>query len=90
MTKIFRYAGIYVLSLAFTIFVRAIPLVAGREHGAARKAGRTRSRPREDHDYLLARWMATSHQGTFKLKRAVVDILSFNRKNDRYHYSRRG
>jgi polyisoprenoid-binding protein YceI len=74
MTNIFRYAGIYVLSLAFTIFVRAIPLVAaGNTVPPGKLAVLDLDPAKTTITYSLDGWPHHT-QGTFKLKRAVVEI----------------
>ena len=74
MTKSFRSAGIYVLSLALTIFVLAIPLVAAGETVPPGKLAVLDLDPAKTTiTYSLDGWPHHT-QGTFKLKRGVVEI----------------
>ncbi len=74
MTKSFRYAGIYVLSLALTIFVLTIPLVAAGETVPPGKLAVLDLDPAKTTiTYSLDGWPHHT-QGTFKLKRGVVEI----------------
>jgi polyisoprenoid-binding protein YceI len=74
MTKSFRSAGIYVLSLALTIVVLAIPLVAAGDTVPPGKLAVLDLDPAKTTiTYSLDGWPHHT-QGTFKLKRGVVEI----------------
>src|ERR1700761_8762721 len=74
MTKSFRSAGIYALSLALTIFVLAIPLVAAGDTVPPGKLAVLDLDPAKTTiTYSLDGWPHHT-QGTFKLKRGVVEI----------------
>jgi polyisoprenoid-binding protein YceI len=74
MTKSFRSAGIYVLSLALTIFALALPLVAAGETVPPGKLAVLYLDPAKTTiTYSLDGWPHHT-QGTFKLKRGVVEI----------------
>lgn len=74
MSKSFRYAGIYVLSVAWSIFVLAIPLVASGETVPPGKLAELDLDPAKTTiTYSLDGWPHNT-QGTFKLKRGVVEI----------------
>jgi polyisoprenoid-binding protein YceI len=74
MTKSFRSAGIYVLSLALTIVVLAIPLVAPGDTVPLGKLAVLDLDPAKTTvTYSLDGWPHHT-QGTFKLKRGVVEI----------------
>ena len=74
MTKSFRSADIYVLSLALTIFVLAIPLVAAGDTVPPGKLAVLDLDPAKTTiTYSLDGWPHHT-QGTFKLKRGVIEI----------------
>jgi polyisoprenoid-binding protein YceI len=74
MTKSFRSAGIYVLSLALTAFALAIPLVAAGDTVPPGKLAVLELDPAKTTiTYSLDGWPHHT-QGTFKLKRGVVEI----------------
>jgi polyisoprenoid-binding protein YceI len=74
MTKSFRSTGIYVLSLALTIFVLAIRLVAAGDTVSPGKLAVLDLDPAKTTiTYSLDGWPHHT-QGTFKLKRGVVEI----------------
>ncbi len=74
MNKIFRSAGIYVLSLVLTIFVLAIPLVAAQDTVPSGKLAVLDLDPAKTTiTYSLDGWPHNT-QGTFKLKRGAIEI----------------
>jgi polyisoprenoid-binding protein YceI len=74
MTKSFRSAGVYVLSFALAIFVLAIPLVAAEHTAPPGKLAVLDLDPAKTTiTYSLDGWPHHT-QGTFKLKRGVVEI----------------
>jgi polyisoprenoid-binding protein YceI len=74
MTKSFRSSCIYVLSLALTIFVLAMPLVAAGDTVPPGKLALLELDPAKTIiTYSLDGWPHHT-QGTFKLKRGVIEI----------------
>src|ERR1700677_1326261 len=74
MTTTFRSAGIYVLSWALTIFVLALPLVAAEDTVPTGKLAVLDLDPAKTAiTYSLDGWPHHT-QGTFKLKRGVIEI----------------